>query len=756
MKSIPLRIEKQECVIDGQTFFEKINVEILDELIESDLLKKQFNHKIVENYFENEKEQLKAYRNLIKKGFAHVKYSKVKAMDGWGRVNPAKGLGLFNIRRELRQTLTKDYYVDIDIENAHPNILLQICKTNRIKCDYLEEYVLNRDEKLKLVMESYNVSRDYAKRLFIILLYLGGFENWAKDGNLDEKTKEIPFIRKIREELKKIGAVLSSEYKDLEKLIEKNKKSKNIKNYNIESSIMSYVLQEWECQILTTIYKYMSENAYIVNRDCVLCADGIMIPKNTYKPELLNDLTRFVKEKFNLSLVFTQKEMKQDYLEKIKEIIEQKQDEKIKEQLMNEIKLKESAQLMKKQTDESYLRIKEEVEENYFFIEDLSKFGYYNKADNEFYIKSSSAIELNLMPKSYDNVTQKGTTKSQFYDRWIRDDSRRSYKSVIFDPHSKDEKRFNLFTGFELENKEYKQKSTENIHKLLDHVLKGYKQYVLEWLSFILKNKCKTNVAILLYSDNHGVGKNTVVELFMKMLDKKYTSKLENIDELTSQFNGFNEGAMFIYGDEILAKNKELYTFLKNTITRTEVKINKKGVESYKIRDLANYIFTTNERIAFKIEERDRRLSIIDCNEIQLKDEVYENFYKELNDNDLMCSFFNELMEMETPSKIKALQTSLKTEIQEVYTPSPIKFLYKNWMELNNKKMSTQEVFQMIKNFEKENKYTECKTTIQAGMYINRVADFKYRTSIGRGFYFKDLDEALKKYNVDMFEEYQI
>lgn len=744
MVKIPLRIEKAECRLDGQIFFEKIDMKILDALIESNLLKKQFNHKICENFFENEKEQLIAYKNIIKKGYANVKYNKVKSMDGWGRVNPFKGIGLHNIRRELRQTLAKDYYVDIDMENAHPSILLQICKSNKITCKYLEDYNNNREKHLENIMNVYNVSRDDAKRLFIRLMYLGGFENWASDLKL-EKAKPTNFILKIKDELKKIGIIFNETYKDLGKLIENNKKQKNIKQYNEASSVISYVLQEWECQILQTMYNYMVEKDIIKNKDCVLCADGIMIPKQTYKPELLNELHEIVKEKYSLEIKFTQKEMKMDYLNEINKIL-----------LIKENDQKDKINTLNEQTKKSYLKIKEDVEKNYFFIEDISKFGYYNKEDNEFIIKSSTALELNLAPKKYETFTQNGIHITPFYNKWIEDENRRSYKSVTFDPHNKDTRRFNLFTGFELENKIYEKKSTDNIHKMLNHVLGKYKNYCLEWISYILQNKCKSNIALLLYSDNHGVGKNTVVELFLKMMDTKYTSKLENIDELTSQFNGFNEGALLIYGDEILAKNKELYTFLKNTITRTEVKINKKGVESYKIKDLANYIFTTNERIAFKIEQNDRRISIIDCNEIKLNDEEYNIFYKELNDENIMCSFFNELINMKIPSKMKVLETDLKNEIQEVFMPSPIKFLFKNWEILNNKKIPTQEVFQMIKDFEKENKYTECKTVIQAGMFINRVGDFKYRTEKGRGFFFKDLDIQLKKYNNDLFEEYNL
>ena len=41
--------------------------------------------------------------------------------------------------------------------NAHPSLLLYICKQDNILCDFLEEYVLTRDIKLKKFMEVRNL-----------------------------------------------------------------------------------------------------------------------------------------------------------------------------------------------------------------------------------------------------------------------------------------------------------------------------------------------------------------------------------------------------------------------------------------------------------------------------------------------------------------------------------------------------------------------------------------------------------------------
>jgi len=759
MSKIPIVIKKNDsCVLDNKICLEKIDVKILDALIDSDLLKKTFNNPMSGVYFENEKEQLKAYRKLIdKNGFAMVKYEKVKGMEGWGRCNPKKSLGLFSIRREIRQTLAKNVFCDLDIKNAHPSLLYQIAKSNKICCSNLENYVKNRQSYYDEITNTYDVDEEKAKKLFISLLYLGGIQKWLLDNKLDEKIKIPTSILKLKTELKKIAEKITEKYDDLKKLIEKSKKNKKTTHYHEEASTISYILQEWECQILESIYLYIIDKNIIENKnEIVFCADGLMFYEKYYKPELLNEFSEHIKEKFGFDLIFTKKEMTQDYCAEINKIIKENENKKIDEENKQRIE----AQIIKdgniKQTNDSYLKIKTEIEKYHFFIQDIAKFGYYNKEDNKFIIKTSQSLELCLAPYQYDIYTTKSIIKAPFYDTWIKDITRRSYDSIIFDPSAdnKNNKNFNLFTGFELENKEYVKKDTKNIHKVLDHVLGEYKKYVLEWFGFILKYKKKTNIFVLLYSDAHGVGKNSVIELFLKLIDSKYSSKIENIDEITSSFNGFLESKMFVYGDEIIAKNKEVYNMLKNIITRTEVKINKKGVEGYKIQDLSNFMGTTNEHFPFKAEKGDRRLSMIQCNEKKLPDEDYKFFYNDLKDNDILCSFFNEIIGMEIPEKMIALETEMKSDIQDVFTPSPIKFLYQNYKTLEGKKYTVNELFTEIKDFEKSLGYTETKTTKYMAMKLNSVAEFSKKSNGKRGYHFLNLAKKLEEYDPVKFEEY--
>jgi hypothetical protein len=831
--------------LDGIVMLEKIDLKILDALIDSDLLKTTFNNPFSQKIYCTEKDQLIKYRKLVKNGFAYVVYEKVKSMGGFGRSNPLKALGLFSIRREIRQTLAKPYYIDIDICNCHPVILLQICKKNKIQCKYLEAYVKNRDELLKKVMDDYNVTRDDAKKLFIRLLYFGSFENWRIELNIPDTHKESSGLAKFREELRSIGQIIALNNPHLVDLVEKSKEIKKQINYNKVGSVVSFYLQQYEFMILEHIYNYCVYNKIIENNEAVLCADGLMIYKEKYNDNLLTEFNKLIKEKLGFDLTFTTKEMTQDYLDQVHKIIDNKKKEEELKKTQKEEEKKQKEELKQKQKEEEkkqkeelkktqkekeeeekekkrkaleeekekkrkaledekekkrkaledekekkkseaerikqqnrcdeekereknitkreeenhkrYLEIKKQIEDEYFYLKEQGLFGMYDKKDRKLSLLSRQTVEMNLKPCKMEIFNNKyGFMEGNFYNKWIEDPERREYKNITFDPDNIDIKEyFNLFTGFKLQDiTEYKREDTKPLHRFLDHVLGNMKKYVLEWFAFILKNKRKTDVAIVLYSDSHGVGKNSVVELLIRLMDSKYVSKVEKIDDFSNNFNSLMEGRFLVYGDEIMAKNKELYTCLKNIITRTEITITKKGVDPYICKDRINYFFTTNDPMPFKVEERDRRISFIPCSEKPMQKKEYDEWYKNLKNENLIKSFFDELMKMEIPDKIVCLDNDFKKDIQRVFIPSPIKYLFKYHNILENQKYTVNKLFEEIKQFEKENGYTETKTTQYMALKLKQIGEFAYKSNDKRGYHFVGLADKLKAYNADLFAEY--
>ena len=310
-----------KSILHNQTFEEHINEDLLNKLINSKLLKDTFNNPLCQAKYQNEKIQLIKYKELVKNGIAQVTYKQNEILN-MGRVIPVKSLGLFSIRRELRHTLAKNNYVDIDIDNCHPVILSQLLKNNNISCKYLDDYIKNRQLWFNLIIKEYKLKdlygedeiklKEVPKSLFISIMYGGGVNKWIERNNLDCSINTPKKLLSFINEIKRIMVKICDLNKELVKSIIEYKKQQGKKDYNIYGSVSSYFLQEKENIILEEVYKYLVSK-YIIKKSVVLCADGLMIEKEKYYKGLLEELQQHIKNVFDIDLNFSKKEMKQNY-----------------------------------------------------------------------------------------------------------------------------------------------------------------------------------------------------------------------------------------------------------------------------------------------------------------------------------------------------------------------------------------------------------------------------------------------------------
>jgi len=319
---LSLKLNKHENILDGITLYEPIDERTLEKLINSTLLRTTFNNPLAKIHH-TEKKQLEKYLYNYENGRVKVVYKKNCA---YGRSNPVNSLALFSIRREIRQTLAKPTMTDFDIDNAHPTLLYQIFKHNKIECSKLKYYIENRDDCLLEVMEHYGVSRDEAKTLYIILLYGGGVKTWRakiKENNIElyVKIKHIQntkFTDELKAELKELSINIINNNEDLVSII---KEKKGDADYYINSSVMSLFLQELECRILEILFKYCCSKNYILNGNVSLCADGLMLMTENIKHIdnniILNEFKQLIISETGFDLNFSVKEMKQDYIDKL-------------------------------------------------------------------------------------------------------------------------------------------------------------------------------------------------------------------------------------------------------------------------------------------------------------------------------------------------------------------------------------------------------------------------------------------------------
>jgi hypothetical protein len=163
----------------------------------------------------------------------------------------------------------------------------------------LNSYVNNRPAYLKEIQDTYNVDKDNARILINMIIFGGSFTTWRDSNNIQTNHK-LPIIKDLQREIKQISEIIS----DMNPLIAAKEKRNN--------QVLSIYLQEIENRILEAVYEYCSEQKY-VNEDCVLCFDGIMMRKDNFNNNILQELHILIRQEFNLSIEFIVKPMDRGY-----------------------------------------------------------------------------------------------------------------------------------------------------------------------------------------------------------------------------------------------------------------------------------------------------------------------------------------------------------------------------------------------------------------------------------------------------------
>lgn len=733
--------------------YEKIDVKKVIKLIHSSLLKNSFNNPFCQKYYSNEKEQLYKYIEYINDGVVPVKYYKTDDMGLWGRVFPSKSLGLYSIRRQIRHTLAKEYYIDTDIENCHCIVLYQLCQQREIKPKYLKMYVKNRNELLNMVSECFllhindkHERRDIAKKLFIRLLYFGSLENWMKDFNLtaneDYQYYEylMNFLKSFKNELSKIGKKIIDDNPDLVKLVEEKKAKRDGElSYNKKGSVVSYYLQEYENRILELIFNYMvSKNIINMDRpDCVLCADGIMIPRKKYEEYnkdnqrlLLDEIQVEIKKAFNFDLKLVTKDMDEDY---------------------NNIL--DNSIIDKENCNKFYDIMKEEFEKKHFKLMHPTMFAEIME-DESILLRNQTNFLTAYNHKQYIEVDYKIEKECKigskfkthkFISKWINDQNVKIYDKMDFLPKMKcPENIYNTFSGFNVE----KLKKTEGIKvnfeetKIYEHIkrLCGNDNktidYFIKYLAIKVQKPYKLTGTSLIFRSVEGCGKDSFFDYFgNKILNAKYYLNEDNIELIFGRFNQLIENKLIVVinetsgGDTFNKINR-----IKNAITRAINIIERKGIEAYENKNNIFYIFLTNNEVVMKIDTNDRRFICIDCDGSIAQNKFYfDELYKDFDNDDIAIAFYEYLM-------------NINIETFDFIKERPDTNFYKTLREHNI------HPFLKFVESEYEDNYNECKSkdyTDLFGDFSNYLHYGKFRYEINRvkfGIDVKKYDFVEKKH----------
>jgi len=599
----------------------------------------------------------------------HYNYSGGKS---FGRLFADRGVQ--SLPKIVRGSLLNGIATDIDITNAHPNILKYICDKCNIQCPNLSYYVQNRDTILSAMVDEVGVSRDQAKEYFL------------KSTNDCKVIKtQFEFLRDYDKELKKIQKKLMTvkEYGFVLPYSE-------TKERNQQGSFINNVMCYYENLILNDTVDFMKDkNIEILG----LFFDGLMV-YGTHTEDLLTQLNQCIYDKWNYDFKFVFKSH---------DTLNIPQDFNFKNILKN------------------YETVKNE------FNQYMAKVGgmYVNTITNQVY--KSQELKDAFLHIGYDNGDGE---RKVFINSWI---TNITDDMTVYDKFGIYPKKgicpcneYNLWSKFTYEGitDDY-QKDTVGLNTILNHIdilcnhQKEVYDFNLMWLAQMVQYPEHKSMCII-YKSGEGTGKNTFISLMGAILGKNKLFETAKPDkDVWGDFNGKMKDAFLVHLTEIDYKRCADKSSIYNLITDETVTINEKGKNQYTVDSYHRFLGSTNSDYPIFDTSGGRRFLLIECSDEKKGDIDYFNTLRKCTHCPIVQrTFYDFLMEYPTKpiiSETDIPKTEFHTKIREASKDTMDSFIedvVTNNYNQTEVKISSNEIWDLFRMFCLDNN-CECKMTKQ-------------------------------------------
>ena len=255
-----------------------------------------------------EQEQFENYKKMYNKKLNGFQLGFILPKHKWGRIIPCNYTSLSIFHRPTRHRLAKDSYIDIDMINAQPTIIYEICLMNGIEKKVLGKYVNNPTRYREFVMKHHKCSKDTAKNLFICLMFGGCYNSWLKDNDIQEnKDTKIRDVIELENELKTIMDIVYNTNQTIKEDILRIEPNKWISENEAKRGVMALWSQTIERLLQETAIKWLVDNKNFMVEKIVPCQDGFMILKELWYDNILTDISNAIKTRFNINIKFLNK-----------------------------------------------------------------------------------------------------------------------------------------------------------------------------------------------------------------------------------------------------------------------------------------------------------------------------------------------------------------------------------------------------------------------------------------------------------------
>ena len=663
-------------------------------------------------------EQIRAEQPLT----ATYKYSKNRKDGRMFGINSIQGINGF-VRNFL---LNDNEFRDVDIINAHPTFLLNICKEHDIACPYLSDYVNNRSKILEDIMEAENITKGEAKEKVLIMMnshnkkiptkykWLKGFKNEMYD---------------IRETLIKIED-LQHILKYIDEEDANNLEGKFLNHILCieENKIIQILIKECE-KLKLKIFALMFDGLILYNDENFKMVEGLL----EYFSEMVAKYTIHKNIKFSFKSIESPIIMPDDY----------------------------EAEKIERKTE--YVKIKEEFEKENC------------KVDINFYCNGNQYSKNDFITKymnfyaDYFQVDK--FTYISFIDKWLKDANARTYEKVgIYVDESKCPKNvLNLWDKWEIlkhektddDDDDYNKKGLEfflNHIKVLVNYNEELYEFVVMWLGQMFQYT-ETKTIELIFVSMEGSGKGLFLHFLKTIMGNKKVFETTNPQrDVFGNFNPLMKDSVLVVFNE--ANKSNFYNandMKKALITDKTIIINDKNKSGIEVNSNHRFItFTNNADPSSKNKRRDL---FIRCSDDKIGNKEYFNEGFKYADNKNVCLYIYEYLMINKVNRTITQFDIPKSEYDEAITAEQrnivllfLEDLCSEFMDIDNTYTEEKENNEIYKDFIRFKNSIHSNYDISPIAFHMKISFYNFKSiiknrDVNKRFYtikYKELIEELK------------
>lgn len=635
---------------------------------------------------------LKWISKIMKGNCVGINYSFPKHRK-FGRVYPIGYPSQGRMWRQIRGTLIGDNYVDIDIENAHPTMMLQLAqqfkRSEELPATQLLHYVNHRQECLSNLMSGVpGLTRDNAKNIYIALLYGGNVDYCLRFHKAPAEFYHSPtytHLREFSEQLSEFKEFINKQNPDI--VAETREAHMEYREYEVYRSAFSVYLQDWERRVLEEVVAFCKEKGLLGENkrryDACLMFDGLAINKQAVEKygleRLLSELSSHISATIGFNLKFSAKPMEQFDLSGI-ELGDDESERFVGDKIPEDM--------------EAYDEWKRRFEQTFFYSVAQTSIGRIRTTADDTPEKAGDIAwvrvdETALWKTKTFPMFLCGDVSLPAPEIW-KDDREKLVRRVVYEPHP-DRVRptdYNLFPGIYASSLPSgvpaDLKETALHHFLtLTHTLFGERtEFVLNWVAHMVQKPWEKPGTGLVLTGGQGSGKDTWVLFLKGIIGSTLYAYINNIEiGLFGAYATSIKRALLANVAEIefKAMNRNA-SAMKSLMTENYLPFNQKFEPIVHLHNYTRFIFTSNKPSPMPIEQDERRYVICNVsNKLRGNHEFWKTCYAVLeNDTGLQFrAIYDYLMARDISSFNPRVFKPLENEIilREMSIPSHQRFI---------------------------------------------------------------------------------